>query len=256
MTERTKAKSQGRYLYAVVQARMDDAYGFSGITGINGGKVYSISNGRVAAVVSDVPNEKIRPERRNLAAQQAVLRALMNEKALLPMAFGIIADGPKAIQRILARNQESFLKQLRKVEGMVEMGFKASWDIPNIFEYFINTHEELRMARDRLFEPGRAPSQEDKIEIGRLFDQLLSADREAHTQKVEEVLSSCCREIKRNKCLHETNVMNLACLIAREKQGAFEQSVFEAANLFDNNYSFDYNGPWAAHNFVDIDLEP
>lgn len=243
---------RGKYLYAIVPASEARTYGFDGI---GGAPVYLIPNGRLAAVVSDVPNEKIRPERRHLAAQQAVLKGLIAEDdAMLPMAFGIIADGPKAIQKILSRNQGAFLKQLQRVTGMVEMGLRVSWDVPNIFEYFVNTHADLQAARDRFLGPYRNPSQEDKIELGRLFDRLLNEDREAYTGQVEDILGGYCREIKRNQCRHEGEVMNLACLIPRHAQDRFEEGVFEAAKLFDNNFTFDYNGPWAPHNFVELDL--
>jgi hypothetical protein len=36
----------------------------------------------------------------------------------------------------------------------------------------------------------------------------------------------------------------------------FEIVDFEAAKHCDNNFAFDYNGPWAPHNFVEIDLHP
>jgi hypothetical protein len=29
----------------------------------------------------------------------------------------------------------------------------------------------------------------------------------------------------------------------------------EAAGMFNNDYAFDYNGPWAPHNFVEVDLK-
>jgi hypothetical protein len=339
MAARTATKS-GRYLYAIVTAPGERTYDFAGI---DGAPVYCIANGQVAAVVSDVLDDRIRPERRHLAAQQAVLKGLLpRSDAMLPMAFGIIADGPKAIQKILSRNHEAFLKQLQRVSGMVEMGLRVSLDVPNIFEYVVNTHPELRTARDRflgsnrnpsqddkielgrlfdhllnedreaftekveeilsrnheaflkqlqrvsgmvemglrvsldvpnIFEyvvnthpelrsardrflgPYRNPSQEDKIELGRLFDQLLNEDREAFTDKVEEILSGYCREIKRNKCRNESQVMSLACLVPRDGQDRFEAGVFEAAKLFDNNFTFDYNGPWAPHNFVELNLE-
>jgi hypothetical protein len=251
MAARAQARS-GRYLYAIVSGSGERRYGFAGI---NGAPVYTISNGRVAAVVSDVPDEKIRPERRHLAAQQAVFRELLSKEAMLPMAFGVIADGPQAIKKILSRNQEAFLQQLRRVAGMVEMGLRVSLDVPNIFEYFVNTHPELRAARDRLLGSYRTPSQEDKIELGRLFDRLLQDDREAYTEKVEEILSHYCQEIKRNQCRHEGEVMNLACLARHDAQDRFEEGVFAAAKLFDNNFTFDYNGPWAPHNFVEVDLE-
>ena len=251
MAARAAAHS-GRYLYAIVTAPGERTYD---IAGIDGAPVYCIANGQVAAVVSDVVNDRIRPERRHLAAQQAVLKGLMSRAdAMLPMAFGIIADGPKAIQKILSRNHAAFLQQLQRVAGMVEMGLRVSLDVPNIFEYVVNTHPELRAARDRFLGPYRNPSQEDKIELGRLFDHLLNEDREAFTEQVEEILSGYCREIKRNKCRNESEVMSLACLVGRDAQARFEEGVFEAAKLFDNNYTFDYNGPWAPHNFVELEL--
>jgi hypothetical protein len=242
----------GRYLYGVVASHEERSYVFCGI---EGGIVYTISDGRVSAVVSDVPNGKIRPERRNLASHQEVLRRLMEESTPLPMAFGIIADGLKAIQRILSSNQEAFLEQLHRVTGKVEMGLRVAWDVPNIFEYFVNTHPELRAARDRFFGTHREPTQEEKMELGRMFDRILNEDREDFTEQVEGVLSRSCLEIKRNKCRNEREVMNLACLVGREGQEKFEEDVFEAARSYDNSFAFDYNGPWAPHNFVEMELE-
>jgi hypothetical protein len=40
-----------------------------------------------------------------------------------------------------------------------------------------------------------------------------------------------------------------------DAQEKYEAAIFKAANLFDNNFSFDYNGPWAPYNFVEMDLE-
>jgi hypothetical protein len=248
----TSSEKKGRYLYAIISGPDERTYGDFGIDGTT---VYVISDGSVAAVVSDVPKKKIRPERRHLAAHQEVLRRLMEEITPLPMTFGIIADGPKAIQRILSCNQQVLGNQLHRVSGKVEMGLRVTWDVPNIFEYFVHTHQELRAVRDHFFGTQRKPTQEDKIELGRMFDRILNEDRESHTERVEEILSTYCFEIKRNKCRNEREVMNLASLIAREDQGKFDEAIFKAAGLFDNNFAFDYNGPWAPHNFVDIDLK-
>jgi hypothetical protein len=245
------SEKKGRYLYAVISGTDERTYGD---IGIDEATVYTISDGEMAAVVSDVSNKKIRPERRHLAAHQGVLRSLMEETTPLPMTFGIIADSPQAIQRILSRNQKGLVDQLHRVSDKLEMGLRVAWDVPNIFEYFIHTHQELREARDHFFGSQREPAQEDKIELGRMFDRILNEDRESHTERVEQILSAYCSEIKRNKCRNEREVMNLVSLIAREDQGKFEEAVFKAAGLFDNNFAFDYNGPWAPHNFVDIDL--
>ena len=246
------AKS-GKYIYAVVPGPGAQVYAFNGL---EGKPVYAITYGKVAAVVSDVPNENIRPERRHLTAQQAVLKGLMHETlAVLPMSFGIIAEGTKAVKEILTRNHDTLATQLQRVAGKVEMGLRVAWDVPNIFEYFVNTHAELRAARDQFLGRNRVPTQEDKIEVGRLFDRVLQEDREEHTERVEAILSPCCFEIKRNAPRNEKEVMSLACLVGREAVDKdFEAAIFEAARGFDNNFSFDFNGPWAPHNFVDVEL--
>ncbi len=242
----------GRYLYAIVPGSDAKSYGS---LGINGGRVYTIADGDVAAVVSDVINQKIRPERRHFAAHQGVLKKLMEDTDLLPMSFGIISAGPKAVRGLLERNRDTISTELKRVSGKVEMGLKVSWDVPNIFEYMVSTHTELLEARDRLLSSQRKSTQDEKIAIGQLFEDLLNADRERHTGVVEEVIGPKCFEVKRNKCRDERNVMTLACLVGRSFLSDFESVVLEAASLFDDNFAFDYNGPWAPHNFVQVEVE-
>jgi hypothetical protein len=243
----------GRYVYAVVPGPLATTFEFPGL---NGALVYAISNGKVAAVVSDIPPERVRPERRHLAAQQGVLQGLLKTvPAMLPMSFGIIADSPKVVKNILSRNQTALLQQLQRVANRVEMGLRVVWDVPNIFEYFVHAHPELQEARDRLLGPLGNPTQNDKLELGRLFDRLLREDREFYTGQVEEVLARSCQEIKRNQCRQELEVMNLACLVPRAQEAAFEAAVFTAAQLFDQHFAFDYHGPWPPHNFVDVSIK-
>jgi len=246
------AQKQGRYLYAIVPGKGSRIYGDFGL---NNSQVYAVSDGHVAAIVSDSPNGRIRPERRHLAAHQEVLKRLMAETAVLPVSFGVVAEGPQALRRVLTENREALLEQLDRLAGKVEMGLRISWDVPNIFEYFVITHPELRAARDRLLGPQGQPTQNDKIELGRMFDHLLSEDREAHLVRTEEVLAPRCVEIKRNPPRSEGEVANLACLVERTAQAIFEEGVFEAAKSFDNNFAFDFNGPWPPYNFVQIQLD-
>src|SRR3990167_9732119 len=188
------------YLYAIVMGLEGTILG---PIGLEGDTVYSITSGRVSALVSGVP-EKLRPERRHLAAHHEVLKRLMTETdAVLPVAFGIVAEGRKALCQMLSRNHKAVLDTLRQVTRCLEMGLRGTWDVPNIFEHFVDTHPELRAARDRFLTGHREPSQNDKIEVGRFFDRLLTEDRDMHAERVEEILSQHCVEIKRNKPRNE-----------------------------------------------------
>ena len=99
------------------------------------------------------------------------------------------------------------------------------------------------------------PTQDDKIDLGRAFDRLLNATREAHLQRVTAALRSHTVEFQSNPPRSEREVLNLACLVDREQRHAFEQAVLVIASRFDNNFAFDINGPWPPHNFVDLSLE-
>jgi hypothetical protein len=242
-----------QYIYALVAAGPRNAIG---VPGIGGYPLKLIIEGPVAAVVSDMSANRIRPERRNLGAHQNVLKTLMDLSTIpLPMSFGIVGENPESIRRMLARNQAAILDQLRRVAGKVELGLRVKWEVPNIFEYFVDTHDELRSMRDRIVDSGRVATHDEKIEMGSLFDRTRNQDRTRFTEEVRRVLSPVCAELKVNKCKDEYEVMNLACLVPAERQNDFSGAVFGAARLFDDRYSFDFSGPWAPHNFVSLDLD-
>ena len=55
------------------------------------------------------------------------------------------------------RHQEAVLEQFNRVEGKFEMGLRVSWNVPNIFEHFMSTHEELAGAARPALPPWRRP---------------------------------------------------------------------------------------------------
>jgi hypothetical protein len=241
------------FLYAVTAGLDRDKP--LGPIGLDGGTVYAITNHHLSGVVSAV-GEKLRPQRRHLAAHQDVLRRLMTETdAVLPVTFGLVVDGQDAVRLILSRHAPLLRENLRRVTGRVEMGLQVTWDVPNIFEHFVATHHELRAARDRLVVGCHEPSHSDKLEVGRLFERVLMGERDARHEQVEEALAPFCVEFKRNRPRNEREAVNLVCLVERERQEDFEAAVFAAAASFDNSFAFDYNGPWAPHNFVDLELD-
>jgi hypothetical protein len=249
---RSTRTTTGCYLYAVIDCPEDRQLN---VAGMDGGAVRAVSDGLVAAVISDVPNGRIRPERRRLAAHHEVLKRLREDFTVLPMSFGLIAGDLEGIRKILRLNQEALGAELARLRNKVEMGLHVYWDVPNIFEFFVARHTLLRQLRDELFRNGREPAQNDKIELGRTFDRVMTEERAEQTAKIIGVLDRCCAEIKENKPRNERELTNLACLIDGAGQRRFEEAVLEAAQLFDNHYSFDFNGPWPPHNFVELNLQ-
>lgn len=247
-----QSDASAKYLYAFVQGALKQE---PGEIGLGGTLAYAIENKGLAAIVSDVPNKRVRPERRNLAAYQAVLKSLLQESTPLPVSFGIVAENRQGVEIILNKYTDVLHEHFHLVQGKVEMGLRVTWDVPNIFEYFIDIRPELKAARGRFFGRHSGPSRDDKIELGRMFDGILQEERTEHTGYVRSVLLEYCEQIAENKCAKEADVMNLACLVERKGLDRFEEGVFQAAEHFNNNFAFDFNGPWAPHNFVRLELE-
>jgi len=222
--------------------------------GVGGTDVETIVEGRLAAVVSHVSLGKVRPQRANLAAHHRILRDLAEERPVLPVAFGTIAGNEEELRHVLRRNQDALAGSLGRLRGKVEMGLKVYWDLPNVFAYFVATHQELETVRNRLFRPGRTPTVEEKVELGELFVSLLQQARQRHMRRVREALAPCSVEVRAIDPGEERMIMKLACLVEKDSQQHWEEGVRQAALLFDDHYRFDYNGPWPPYNFADVDL--
>jgi hypothetical protein len=243
--------STGLYLYGITIAdEMECPTG-----GVAGAEVETIVEGQLAAVVSRLGAGRVRAQRANLAAHHRVLHELADQRPVLPVVFGSVTGKEDALRRLLRRNYDVLVSRLQRLRGKVEMGLKVYWDLPNVFEYFVATHQELEGMRNRLFRPGRTPTLEEKVELGERFVSLLQQARERHTRRVEDALTPCSVEVRAIDPGEERMILKLACLVARDRQAQWEEGVRQAALLFDDHYRFDYSGPWPPYNFTDVDLE-
>jgi hypothetical protein len=247
----TSAQAGGTYLYAILSST--EGAGTPGIRGVEGGEVYWITAGDVSAAVSRVSRARLRPERKHLLAHQAVVRGLMDCCTVLPASFGLVAQGDEAVRGRLLENQERIREQLQRVAGKVEMGLKVSWSAPDLFGYFVSSHPELSAARERIQGRGEV-GREELIAVGKLFERLRDADREAHSARVAAALQAHGVELQWNPPRGEREVMSLACLVPREQAGAFEKVLEAAAASFDDHFTFEFNGPWAPYSFAELKL--
>jgi hypothetical protein len=177
----------------------------------------------------------------------------MEHGTVLPAAFGLIARSDEAVRGLLSDNSALFREQLVYVAGKVEMGLRVSWNAPDLFDYFVATYPKLGAARERLRNRPEA-SRDELIEVGKLFESLREADREAHSERVAAVLQERGIELKWNSPRGDREVINVACLVPRGEVGGFDKVIEAAAAGFDDHFTFEFNGPWAPHSFTELKL--
>jgi|TARA_B110001469_G_scaffold38247_1_gene38108 hypothetical protein len=172
------------------------------------------------------------------------------------MRFGVLARDAGAVEKLLATNIDTINEHFERLNGRVEMGLRVSWDVTNIYEHFVALHPTLEAGRDKIWSQhsGSSARREEKIQLGNMYEALRTADRQDAAEKVKEILFDYCDDIVENPVKREKDVINLACLIERSRLDEFVSGVFEASKAFDNSYIFDYTGPWAPHNFINLDL--
>jgi hypothetical protein len=244
--------SDRTYLYAIADASAMDVPDESGVKDAS---VRALSHDDLAAVVSDAPDGKLRPRRRHLKAHHDLLKTLMAEATVLPMAFGVLANSEEQVQSFLRSHAGTLRAQLDQVRGHAEVGLRVKWAVDDIFEYFVETDDDLRELRDAVFGDDREPSRQEKIQVGEEFEARLQQARDAHEATVRDHMAAVCRDIAADDPKDETEVMNLACLVPRDEMDAFEEALMDAAGEFSDDFAFTYTDPMAPYSFADVAFE-
>lgn len=249
MARDENSSTKGTYLYSVVPAEAVDKLKLD-VEGIEGTEVRPLVCGPLAAIVSDVETTELRPERKNLSAHSAVLRTLMDQTSLLPVAFGVVAGSEREVRELLGEHESEMLEQLDRVKGSVEMGVRGLLQVPDTFRYFVEKFPELGKMRDETFSGGN-PSREQMIELGQAFSEMLEQFQNDSADNAEERLKSV-GTVRVNDPRNEQEALNLAILVPRDALDAFTDAVNELAPILDENIELQVTGPWPPYNFVDL----
>jgi len=240
------------YLYAIAPA---DAVDVDGKTGLRDASVRTIDHEGVSAVVSEKPDGKLRPRRRNLKAHHGLLKTLTTEGTILPMAFGVLATSEAEIEQFLEDHRDTLLDQLGHVDGHVEIGLRVKLTVDDVFAYFVDRYDELRDMRNAFFGGEGDASRQQMLRLGERFEEFLEAERAAHRSTVEEALAPVCRAVTSDTPKDEAEMMNLSCLVPRDGVEAFEDAVQTAAEDFSDDFLFRYTDPMAPYSFADVTYE-
>jgi hypothetical protein len=97
-------------------------------SGLEGAPLASLSYREIAAVVSPLDTASIQATEAHLWQHEAVVEALMADRAVLPVRFGTLLADETATQSALERCYASFVADLARVRGRVELGLRVLWE--------------------------------------------------------------------------------------------------------------------------------
>ena len=237
----------GKLFYAVIL--LDRECNF-GPVGLDNKMVYSINYKDVGALVSDYPRvSSIKLLRKNLAPYHQVVKKASEHFTTIPAKFGQIARDAGEVDIALRKNYQTIQKELARLAGKVEVGLKITWNVEDIFEYFISKDEKLKSLRDQLMNGNKTQSQSELINFGHYFHERMNQTRK---QITESVLTALPPGEARIEDIHDDKMItNVALLIRKDLRNQFEYTVEELGKSMGSEYSLKLDGPWPPFSFVD-----
>ncbi|WP_171164262.1 GvpL/GvpF family gas vesicle protein [Usitatibacter palustris] len=189
--------------------------------------VYLIEVGDLAAVASDVSSATLDPTRDRVLAHDRVNQAVMGDRTVIPMNFGMVCRSRKDAVKLLRAAHDAFSEVLQKVEDRVEFGLKVLLpaDVPV----------------DPM--PPGPPTEGDlESRAGRHLDEGL--------QRLREVSVAS----RLTPPVGDRMILNAAFLVPRNGESKFVDRTKEIARKFPH-LVFRYTGPWPPYNFVNVRLK-
>lgn len=243
----------GKYLYCFIKEKEKVSFGTSRIGNLNA-PVYTLNYNDISAVVSEAPIIDYDPSRKNIMAHQNVIKKVMEKYAVIPVAFGTVANNKKEVLDIIRNSYEEFLENIRYLSDKVELGLKVTWN-NDYFNKDIENDEIIKL-KNKIVGKEENEILSDKIKLGQLVEAAIMTRREEYENDIYLSLAAISEESKLKENLPIKTVLNGYFLVSKSKENTFDAKVQELAGIFENKLVFSYTGPWPPYNFVSMSLRP
>ncbi|MEE1753929.1 GvpL/GvpF family gas vesicle protein [Streptomyces sp. SP18CS02] len=206
-----------------------------------------LTSGRLAALVSDAP-ENLKPKRRDLLAHQNVLSEAGAAGAVLPMRFGGISPDDEAVTAALGEREAHYLERLDALDNKVEYNVKGSHDEEAVLHQVLADDPELRA----LSEANRAAgggTYDQKLALG---ERVVAAVKQREARDAVLIQQTLEDKAEGVRPAPEGSgwLANISFLVERERADAFV-SALQALQTAHPHLVLQVNGPLPPYSFVE-----
>jgi hypothetical protein len=214
---------QPTYVYGLIKADTEIP---DGLTGLGpSGRVSTISFGRVAAIVSDVPTDRPLGVRGDLVAHETVLDAVAARDPVVPMRFPAVVEEHAVVDELLAPNEEHFAALLDSLQGRCQFTLTGRYEQDAVLREVLEGDEEIHALREKVRELPEDAAYYDRARLGELIVRALEQRRETEGADIMERLEPFAVATVSNQPAAPEDVVNVAFLVERDRQEEFENAV-------------------------------
>lgn len=216
-----------------------------------GATIECVDFGHAFALVSPIVATRLDPLRRHMLAHTRVLECALAAGCLLPARFGMIVASRERLAALIQHHAPTVAAQLRRVNGFVEAGVKASWARDSVWRRVGAADPSIvaDCARLAKADPNRAYF--DRIDAGRRVSTALAALRAADADRLDALIARFAAAIKPLPGADDMMFAHRAALVSRAAEPALYASLREFAS---DGVDVRYVAPVPPYNFVDLAL--
>jgi hypothetical protein len=236
------------YVYGLISA---DTALAPDLTGLGpSGRVSTVTHGRLAAVVSDVPTERPLGTRDDLMAHEAVVDSLAATATVIPMRFPAVVEESGVVDELLAPNHDRFVTMLAELEGRVQFTLKGSYDSDVVLREVVDGDEEIQALQAKVRGMPEDATYYDRIRLGELIVGSLEQKRDGDAEQILNRLESAAVEVAARQPASPEDVVNAAFLVDRDGSQDFAEVVEQVGRDVHGRIQLRLLGPLAPYDFV------
>jgi Gas vesicle synthesis protein GvpL/GvpF len=235
------------YVYGLIPADTALAPDLTGLG--SSGRVSTITHGRVAAVVSDVPDRPL-GTRDDLMAHEAVVDSLAATATVIPMRFPAVVEESGVVDDLLAPNHDHFVTMLDELAGRVQYTLRGSYENDVVLREVVDGDEEIQALQTKIRELPEDAAYYDRIRLGELVVGALERMRGGDAEQILNRLEPASVGVTARQPAVPEEVVNAAFLVDREVSQEFEEAVEQVGRDVHPRVRLRLLGPLAPYDFV------
>jgi hypothetical protein len=251
LSGKSSAVHRGCYVYGVVPYDVEPVPGALGI-GDPAGQVQVIRYGEIAALVSEIDAACPLGRPEDLRAHQELLDGVATTVPVLPFRFGAVMTGAEAVaEELLAPRHEEFAAALEELQGCAEYVIKGRYVEETVLPEILAEDQQaarLQESLRRIGDPDASRAQ--RIQLGELINQAVTAKRVADTRTLGEVLAGHVVASRVREPTHELDAAHVAVLAELARQEELEDAVSQLARDWHGRIAMRLLGPMAPYDFA------
>jgi hypothetical protein len=194
------------------------------VEGVAGRPVKSIEQDGLAALASELAEEKLRVRRRDLRQHLKVLEEAFARTTIVPCAFGMVLESRRAVENEFLDARHSELSALlERLKDRLQLNVTVTYDEEAVLRAIVAAEPAIaRLSAESrsLGDAGHFAS----IRLGELVAAALQERREADAMRLLDRLSAVAEDVVTEQAA-ETTVLKGSFLVLRERVIEFDQAL-------------------------------